>query len=240
MSTPSDPQRGGQQPDPTPPGRSDRSAASPTCRASGPVTTRTRGYGNPPGPVRRATVRRSVRSVPTRTVRPAVRVGPPARTATNRGSPAASSPRPGTANPAASTATPALRPAGRPGTATSPTRPGTATSPTARIPPGPTRARYAYSPYGTPPPYPAGLDDGGVSAAPRPGVMAGALVMLILSALPFLAVGVLMVIADRAERAPAGDPERPAAGRGGRHAGPAGHRAAGGRGTDGACSPCST
>ena len=54
---------------------------------------------------------------------------------------------------------------------------------------------YAYSPYGTPPPYPAGLDDGGVAPTPRPGVMVGALVLLILSALPFLVVGALMVLA---------------------------------------------
>ena len=54
---------------------------------------------------------------------------------------------------------------------------------------------YAYSPYGTPAPYPAGLEDSKSGAAPRPGIMAGALVLLILSTLPFLAVGLLMVAA---------------------------------------------
>ena len=51
---------------------------------------------------------------------------------------------------------------------------------------------YAYSPYGTPPPYSTGSAD---DSAPRPGLMVGALIMLILSALPFLAVGILMAVA---------------------------------------------
>jgi hypothetical protein len=51
---------------------------------------------------------------------------------------------------------------------------------------------YAYSPYGTPPPYSAGPAD---DSAPRPGLMVGALIMLTLSALPFLAVGILMAVA---------------------------------------------
>jgi hypothetical protein len=54
---------------------------------------------------------------------------------------------------------------------------------------------YAYSPYGTPAPYPAGLEDGGSADNPRPGVMVGALILLILSALPFLIVGALMAFA---------------------------------------------
>jgi hypothetical protein len=54
---------------------------------------------------------------------------------------------------------------------------------------------YAYSPYGTPAPYPAGLDDGGSADNPRPGVMVGALILLILSALPFLIIGALMALA---------------------------------------------
>jgi hypothetical protein len=59
---------------------------------------------------------------------------------------------------------------------------------------------YAYSPYGTPPPYSAGSAD---DSARRPGVMLGALIMLILSALPFLAVGVLLAVAIGAEVLPA-------------------------------------
>ena len=57
------------------------------------------------------------------------------------------------------------------------------------------QAGYAYSPYGTPAPYPAGLDDGGSADNPRPGVMVGALILLILSALPFLIIGALMALA---------------------------------------------
>jgi hypothetical protein len=52
----------------------------------------------------------------------------------------------------------------------------------------------AYSPYGTPPPYPAGLSDSDVESTSRPGIMGLALALLILSALPFLAVGALMAI----------------------------------------------
>jgi hypothetical protein len=51
---------------------------------------------------------------------------------------------------------------------------------------------YAYSPYGTPPPYPVGSAD---DSAPRPGLLVGALIMLILSAVPFLAIGILMAVA---------------------------------------------
>ncbi len=55
---------------------------------------------------------------------------------------------------------------------------------------------YAYSPYGTPPPYPAGLDDAGVGGVARPGIMGLSLGLIILSALPFLVVGALMAIVD--------------------------------------------
>jgi hypothetical protein len=70
-------------------------------------------------------------------------------------------------------------------------------SPYGNQPYGPAEGQggYSYSPYGTPAPYPAGLDDGGSADNPRPGVMVGALILLILSALPFLIIGVLMAIA---------------------------------------------
>lgn len=55
-------------------------------------------------------------------------------------------------------------------------------------------AQPAYSPYGTSQPYPAGLDDRGVDGASRPGIMVLSLVLLILSALPFLLVGALALI----------------------------------------------
>jgi hypothetical protein len=55
---------------------------------------------------------------------------------------------------------------------------------------------YAYSPYGAPPPYPAGLDDAGVGGVARPGIMGLSLGLIILSALPFLAVGALMAIVN--------------------------------------------
>jgi hypothetical protein len=48
----------------------------------------------------------------------------------------------------------------------------------------------AYNPYGSPS-YPAGLDEGGVGGVPRPATVTVALVLLILSALPFLLVAVL-------------------------------------------------
>lgn len=60
---------------------------------------------------------------------------------------------------------------------------------------------YAYNPYGTP--YPAGLDDRGVEPVRRPGSMLAALVLLILSALPFLAVGLVLVVALTPETVPA-------------------------------------
>jgi hypothetical protein len=51
---------------------------------------------------------------------------------------------------------------------------------------------YAYSPYGGTP-YPAGLDDD-VQPARRPGIMILSLVLLILSALPFVAGGALLLL----------------------------------------------
>lgn len=59
--------------------------------------------------------------------------------------------------------------------------------------PGP-EGRYAYNPYGPAPQYPAGLGDKGVESAARPRIMVLALVLLILSALPFLVVGVLLLV----------------------------------------------
>jgi hypothetical protein len=51
---------------------------------------------------------------------------------------------------------------------------------------------YPYNPYASQ--YPAGLDDAGPSPAPRPGIMVLSLVLLILSALPFLVGGVLLLL----------------------------------------------
>lgn len=51
--------------------------------------------------------------------------------------------------------------------------------------------QYAYNPYGTA--YPAGLGQDEVEPVRRPGIMVLSLVLLILAALPFLAVGGLLV-----------------------------------------------
>ena len=60
------------------------------------------------------------------------------------------------------------------------------------VPYGSQYGQYAYTPYGTP--YPAGLDDGGLEPAARPRIMVLSLVLLILSALPFLAFGAVLLL----------------------------------------------
>ncbi len=51
--------------------------------------------------------------------------------------------------------------------------------------------QFAYNPYGSP--YPAGLGDDQLPRASRPGLMVLSLVLLCLSALPFLLLGVLLL-----------------------------------------------
>lgn len=57
-------------------------------------------------------------------------------------------------------------------------------------PPYGDRGGFSYTPYGSP--YPAGTGDDEPPPVRRPGLMVGALVMLILSALPFLVFGALL------------------------------------------------
>lgn len=70
-------------------------------------------------------------------------------------------------------------------------------------PPGGDKGLPAYSPYGTS--YPAGLDRGDVAPVARPWTMGLALGLLILSTLPFIAVGlILLLVPINAESLPPG------------------------------------
>lgn len=64
---------------------------------------------------------------------------------------------------------------------------------------------YAYNPYSTP--YPAGLDDADTAPVERPRIMILSLVFVILSALPFLGIGLLLLVAAQ-NGAQAFDPEQ--------------------------------
>jgi hypothetical protein len=64
---------------------------------------------------------------------------------------------------------------------------------------------YAYNPYSTP--YPAGLDQDDAAPAERPRIMIMSLLFVILSALPFLGIGILLLVAAE-NGAQAFDPEQ--------------------------------
>ena len=211
MSTPSDPQRGGQQPDQTPrtPGRSERESRSIRSQRAGDRRRSPAGTAQPTRPVRRATVRRTARPVrPARTSTAsqyapghppygqtvATRAGSPARyrhrqygQAQYGSEPAPTVSRAGTATSRYSPyGSPALRRGGQPG-------------------------RLRLQPVRHAAPYPAGLDDGGAqrrapprSHGRRPGPAASS------ARCRSWPSGVLMVLAIGVERAPAGDPGRPA------------------------------
>ena len=64
---------------------------------------------------------------------------------------------------------------------------------------------YAYNPYSTP--YPAGIDQGDTAPAERPRIMILSLLLVILSALPFLGIGLVLLVAAE-NGAQAFDPEQ--------------------------------